>query len=286
MRLVSYGQPGRERAGILLEQAVIPLEELEPGITSVRMALAENRLGAMAKKLAAWKGKTLPLSMLRLGAPVPDARKIICIGLNYRGHAIEQKKPWPKQPLLFAKTTNTLVGPYDDILVPADCKGDYEVELAVVIGRRTKAATAAEALEAIGGYMVANDVSARRWQHEDGQWYRAKSCDTFFPCGPCLVTPDEISNRSQLQLTTTIDGQVLQDALLSDLIHPIEQLICHISRHITLEPGDIISTGTPAGVGAFRSPPRFLAAGELVECAISSLGALKNRVTVVPSGDA
>jgi 2,4-diketo-3-deoxy-L-fuconate hydrolase len=138
----------------------------------------------------------------------------------------------------------------------------------------------------VAGYMVANDVSARRWQHEDGQWYRAKSCDTFFPCGPCLVTPDEVPDRSQLQLTTTIGGQLLQDAALSDLIHPLEHLISYISRHITLEAGDIISTGTPAGVGAFRSPPRFLSEGEVVECAISSLGTLRNRVTVTASGDA
>jgi len=286
MRLISYGQPGRERPGLLIEQKVVPLEELDPGATSVRVALAENRLPLIRGKLAAWTGKSLPLSMLRLGPPLPDARKIICIGLNYRGHAIEQKKPWPKQPLLFAKTTNTLTGPLEDVAVPAGCRGDYEVELAVVIGRRTQAVPPSEALAAIGGYMVANDITARRWQHEDGQWYRAKSCDGFFPCGPCLVTPDEVPDPMALRLTTTISGEVLQDALLSDLIHPLEQLIAYISRTITLEPGDIISTGTPAGVGAFRSPPRALCEGEVVECAISGLGVLRNRITILPGPEA
>ncbi len=300
MRLVSFGPRGRERAGVVVDvqgaDAIVPVRDLDPAAPdSVRQLLDEQggleRLAAavrayLARGLArglspglAGGAGGMPLASLRLGPPIVDPRKIICVGLNYKGHAEEQKKPWPEVPLLFAKTPNTLAGCADDILLPeGDCRPDYEVELAVVIGRRVCAATAANAMDAVAGYMVANDVSARRWQHDDGQWFRAKSSDTFFPCGPWLVTPDQAGEVATMRLTTTIGGQVLQDAFAAELIHPVAQLIAYISRDITLEPGDIISTGTPAGVGCWRTPPRFLAVGDVVECAISGLGTLRNRV--------
>ena len=199
-----------------------------------------------------------------------------------QGHVTEQNKPWPEKPLLFAKAPSALCGAEDDIVLPGeDAQVDYEVELAVVIGRRGRRIAESQAMAYVAGYLVANDVSARRWQKDDGQWFRAKSSDTFFPCGPALVTSDEVEDPGALRLTTTIAGSVLQDAPLSDLIHDIPRLLAYISRDITLEPGDIISTGTPAGVGCYRTPPRFLAAGDLVECAIAGacdLGRLRNRV--------
>jgi 2-keto-4-pentenoate hydratase/2-oxohepta-3-ene-1,7-dioic acid hydratase in catechol pathway len=280
MRLVSFGAPGAERAGLLVRDQVVPADALVPGApTNVRELLADERLGQLAERAATWSGGGLPPASVRLGPPVADARKIICVGLNYRGHAEEQKKPWPKTPLLFAKTPNTLAGCADDIVLPAeDCRPDYEVELVVVIGRRARAVAAADASRCIAGFMVGNDVSARKWQQDDGQWFRAKSSDGFFPCGPALVTADEAGEIAAMRLTTVIGGATLQDALASDLIHGVAEVIAYASRDITLEPGDLISTGTPAGVGCWRTPPRFLAPGDLVECAISGLGVLRNRV--------
>lgn len=279
MRLISHGHPGRERGGVLHGGGVVPLDELEPGVTSIRQVLAEGRLARVRERLEAYRGRPLPMTMLRLGPPVPDARTIICIGLNYRSHALEQKKPWPKQPLLFAKGPNALAGASDDIPLPdQDPRLDYEVELAVVIGTRARAVAEEEALAHVAGYMVANDVSARRWQHEDGQWFRAKSCDGFLPCGPALVTVDDAGPVEAMRLTTHVNGELVQDAPASDLIHPVPRLIAYISRHVTLEPGDIICTGTPAGVGCWRTPPRFLAAGDVVTCAITPLGEIRNRV--------
>lgn len=283
MRLVSFGERGSEVAGVLVGERVVAVAELDPAAPrSVRGILAAGLTPRLAERARDARGG-VPVAQVRLGPPVTDPAKIICVGLNYRGHAEEQKKPWPKVPLLFAKTPNTLAGCADDIVLPReDCRPDYEVELAVVIGRRVRSVDAAHALDAVAGYMVANDVSARRWQQDDGQWFRAKSSDTFLPCGPALVTPDEAGPVAAMRLTTTIGGAVLQDALASDLIHPIADVIAYVSRDITLEPGDIISTGTPAGVGCWRTPPRFLAAGDLVECAIAPLGRLANRVVAAP----
>jgi 2-keto-4-pentenoate hydratase/2-oxohepta-3-ene-1,7-dioic acid hydratase in catechol pathway len=279
MRLVSYGVPGREKAGVLIGERVVPCEEMVANVGTMRAALAEGNLARLQEKAANWSGRAVPLSMLRLGPPVPDPRSIICVGLNYRSHALEQKKPWPKQPLLFAKSQNALAGPRDDVTIPEnDPRLDYEVELAVVIGARTHRAEPAQAMAAVAGYMVANDLSARRWQHEDGQWYRAKSCDGFLPCGPAIVTPDEAGEVKDMRLTTHLGGELMQDAAASELIHGVPALIAYISRHITLEPGDVICTGTPAGVGCWRTPPRFLAAGETITCAISGVGELVNRL--------
>lgn len=288
MRLVSFGQRGDERAGILVDhgQAVVPVASLDPTLPdNVRLLIAGGHLPRLAMRLsahsAAMHSNATRLSRvgLRLGPPVVDPGKIICIGLNYRGHAAEQDKPWPAQPLLFAKARSALAGPDDDIVLPReDCGPDYEVELIAVIGRGGRCIAEARALEHVAGWMVGNDVSARTWQKADGQWFRAKSCDTFLPCGPALVTADEVVDHRALRLTTAIAGTVMQDALASDLIHGVAALIAYISRDLTLEPGDLISTGTPAGVGCYRSPPRFLAPGDLVECAIGDLGTLRNRV--------
>jgi 2-keto-4-pentenoate hydratase/2-oxohepta-3-ene-1,7-dioic acid hydratase in catechol pathway len=285
MRLVSFGERGAERPGVLSPDRtrVIPLHELDPALPpTVRGILAGGHLSQLAERIRRDTSRGIALANVRLGPPVTDPGKVICIGLNFKGHAAEQGKPWPEQPLLFAKAPSALCGPHDDIVLPAeDCGPDYEVELVVVIGRRGRGIAATEAMSHIAGYCIGNDVSSRRWQKSDGQFFRAKSCDTFFPCGPALVTTDEVGDPTALRLTTTIAGEVLQDATAADLIHDVPALISYISRFMTLEPGDLISTGTPAGVGCYRTPPRFLRPGDVVACAIradADLGALANRV--------
>ncbi len=285
MRLVSFGERGAERAGILTADGaeVLPVRDLDASLPgSVRGLIAGNHLGRLAERARGAKLRGVPRAQVRLGPPITDPGKIVCVGLNYKGHATEQNKPWPEKPLLFAKATTALAGCEDDIELPVENPNvDYEVELVVAIGARGRRVAEADAWRHVAGYLVGNDVSARTWQHGDGQWFRAKSCDTFFPCGPALVTADEIPDPGALRLTTRIDGAELQNALASDLIHDIPRLIAYISRDLTLEPGDLISTGTPAGVGCYRTPPRFLKPGDLVECTIDgtvALGRLRNRV--------
>lgn len=280
MKICSFGPVGLEQPGVLTEAGIIPLAELgsdQPA--SLRQLLAADLLPAVAKRAAVYEGKRLDRLTVRLGPPVPDPSKIICVGLNYKGHASEQGVDWPERPLLFAKAPSAVAGCRDNIVLPPeDACVDYEVELAVVIGRRARRVEAEEAFDHVAGCMVANDVSARRWQKNDGQWFRAKSCDSFFPCGPALVTLDEVGDLAALRLQTRIGDELLQDALAAELIHAVPELIATISHDMTLLPGDIISTGTPAGVGCYRSPRRFLAPEDLVSCSISGLGQLDNPV--------
>lgn len=285
MRLVSFGGRGREQAGVLRADGtrIVPVTALDASLPdNVRALIADGHLPRVAALLSRSVEPGIALTGVRLGPPVTDPGKVVCIGLNFKGHAAEQDKPWPEQPLLFAKAPTALCGPSDDIVLPdEDCGPDYEVELVVVIGRRARHVAAADALSYVAGYCVGNDVSGRRWQKSDGQFFRAKSCDTFFPCGPALVTADEIGDLAALRLTTRIGDDLLQDATAADLIHDVPTLIAYISRFMTLEPGDLISTGTPAGVGCYRTPPRFLRAGDTVTCAIdgvADLGRLVNRV--------
>jgi 2-keto-4-pentenoate hydratase/2-oxohepta-3-ene-1,7-dioic acid hydratase in catechol pathway len=222
----------------------------------------------------------VPLSGLSLRAPVPQPGKIVAVGLNYRDHSIESgaKEP-PKTPIIFAKFTSSLIGPGDAIVIPkGDPQADYEAELAVVIGRKAKGVSAENALQHVAGYMPLNDVSARAWQFADKQWVRGKSCDTFCPIGPYLTTRDEIPDPHALTICARVNGITLQDSNTSKMIFRIPQLIECISASITLEPGDIIATGTPEGVGVFRTPPIFLKPGDLVEIEIQNLGVLRNPV--------
>jgi len=291
MRVVSFGERGREQPGVLSTDGmrVISVAVLDPTLpTSVRALIAGGHLTRLATLVTATRERGVALADVRLGPPVTDPGKVVCIGLNFKGHAAEQNKPWPEHPLLFAKAPTALCGPSDDIILPdEDCGPDYEVELVAVIGRRARHVTVADALAHVAGYCVGNDVSGRRWQKSDGQFFRAKSCDTFFPCGPALVTSDEIADLAALRLTTRIGDDLLQDATAADLIHDVPTLIAYISRFMTLEAGDLISTGTPAGVGCYRTPARFLRSGDTVTCAIDGavdLGRLVNRVvaSVVP----
>jgi 2-keto-4-pentenoate hydratase/2-oxohepta-3-ene-1,7-dioic acid hydratase in catechol pathway len=212
--------------------------------------------------------------------PIERPGKIVCVGLNYRDHAEEQGTPLPEAPLLFAKWQNTLIGPGEPIVIPPIVtKCDYEAELGVVIGARVRDASAENALDAVAGYICVNDVSARDLQFADGQWTRGKSPDTFCPVGPRLVPRDEIPDPQQLSIRAVLNGETMQESSTSNMVFGVAELIAYITRTITLEPGDLIATGTPAGVGAFRTPPVFMQPGDEITIEIEGLGSLTNPVT-------
>ena len=214
-----------------------------------------------------------------MSLPIGVPSKIVCIGLNYRDHAAEQGVDLPKAPLLFAKWPNTLIGAGEAIVIPPiTSKVDYEAELGVVIGARLRNVSEENALEGVDGYLCLNDVSARDLQFADGQWVRGKSLDTFCPVGPELVPAAEIPDPQRLSIRALVNGRVLQDSSTSQMVFGVAAVIAHVSRAITLEPGDLIATGTPAGVGAFRDPPVFLQPGDEVTIEIEGLGALTNPV--------
>jgi len=211
--------------------------------------------------------------------PIERPGKIICVGLNYRDHAEEQGVELPKEPLLFAKWGNTLIGPGEPIVIPPlVTKCDYEAELGVVMGARVKSVSKENAFEAVRGYICANDVSARDLQFSDGQWTRGKSPDTFCPIGPALVPAAEIPDPHNLRIRAIVSGEVLQDSTTANLIFGVDEIVGHISQTMTLEPGDLILTGTPAGVGVFRDPQRLLQPGDEVTIEIEGVGELTNPV--------
>ncbi len=211
--------------------------------------------------------------------PIERPGKIVCIGLNYRDHAVEQGVPLPERPLLFAKWPNALIGPGDPIVIPeVATQVDYEAELGVVIGARVRNVSVENALEAVRGYVCVNDVSARDLQFSDGQWTRGKSPDTFCPVGPALVPAADVPDPQALAIRCTVNGQTLQDSSTSNMVFGVADLIAFVTQAITLEPGDLIATGTPAGVGAFRKPPVWLQAGDDVTIEIEGIGELTNPV--------
>jgi 2,4-didehydro-3-deoxy-L-rhamnonate hydrolase len=225
------------------------------------------------------EGRREPLRSLRLEPPVRLPGKIVGIGLNYRDHAEETGQPVPDEPILFAKFANSIVGPDDDIVVPRSTKEpDYEAELGVVIGRTARDVSPGDALDHVGGYICCNDVSARDLQMRGGQWTRGKAVDTFLPCGPWLVTPDEIGDPQELRIGCTLNGQVMQDSSTAQMVFGVAELVSFLSRTMTLEPGDVIATGTPPGVGFTRKPPRYLQDGDRVTVEIERIGALANTV--------
>lgn len=281
MRLVSFGAAGAERPGVLRDDRIVDLLALDPALpSSWREILAADRLADVERLCARdVPARTLvPVAGTRLGPPIPNASKIVCIGLNYADHCREQSKPLPEAPLLFAKATSALCGHGDAIVLPADETVDVEAELAVIIGRRASRVVAADAEAFIAGYMCFNDVSGRKAQFSDRQWFRGKSYDTFAPCGPCLVTRDEIPDPHALAISSRVDDRIMQTSSTDQMVFRIPQLVEAITRSMTLLPGDIISTGTPAGVGVFRHPPVFLAPGERVTITIEGLGTLSNPV--------
>lgn len=220
---------------------------------------------------------------MRIGPPVARPGKIICVGQNYMGHIEEQKGTRPEAPVLFSKAVTALVGPNDNIVLPRDeHTTDWEVELAAVIGRRARRVSASDATDYIAGFTILNDVSERRPQSAENQWHRAKSFDTFAPLGPFVATPDEVGDPQELDLWLDVNGTRMQEANTRLMIFGIAELVEFASRNMTLEPGDVISTGTPSGVGVFRDPPVYLKAGDMVEVCVENLGA--QRTPVVAEG--
>jgi 2,4-didehydro-3-deoxy-L-rhamnonate hydrolase len=275
MRLIRFGDPGRERPGIWSEDGIVDLREIFPDIPDIDEAFFTQ---GWLRKLAGVKAAFRKMDV-RLGPPVARPPKIICLGKNYPEHAKEGGFDMPEAPLLFCKTPNTLNGPYDPVLLPRSSDQiDWEVELAVVIGRAGKRIPASRAFDYVAGYTVMNDVSARRAQFAHSQWFRGKSFDTFAPLGPMLVTPDDIGDPQDLRLTAKVNGRLMQEGSTREMLFSIDTIIADVSQDITLAPGDVISTGTPAGVGIFRDPPVVLQAGDEVECWVEKIGALRNRI--------
>jgi 2-keto-4-pentenoate hydratase/2-oxohepta-3-ene-1,7-dioic acid hydratase in catechol pathway len=290
VRLVSYSTRDEHaaaarpawRAGIVVGDRIV-----DAGAGSVRglLELGDEALAALASKAADRAAGGLPRDEVVLGPPVPDPEKIICIGLNYRDHAGEVAMDLPPAPILFPKWPNSLIGDGQPIVLPPETsRGDYEGELAVVIGRRVRRVPDSEALGAVAGYMPFNDVSARDLQLQVSQWAAGKAIDSFAPCGPELVTADEVGDVGTLEVSTRLNGETVQSASTELMIFPVPALIAYISSLITLEPGDIIATGTPAGVGFTREPPIALAAGDVVEVEIPGVGLLTNPVVAEGGG--
>lgn len=230
-------------------------------------------------------GETLDAASVALLAPV-DPRSIVCVGLNYRLHAEEAGLPVPEQPALFTKLTSSLLAPGGQIVKPAATEMlDYEVELGVVIGRETSHVSVADALSAVAGYVCVNDVSARDLQRGDGYgWVRGKSADTFCPVGPFVLTADEVPDPQALRLTTTVNGELRQDSSTADMIFSVAEVISFVSQVVTLQPGDLICTGTPSGVADGMSPPQYLQPGDHVVIEIEGLGRLENTVVAAGAG--
>jgi 2-keto-4-pentenoate hydratase/2-oxohepta-3-ene-1,7-dioic acid hydratase in catechol pathway len=285
MRIVQYRTKAGNRLGVVVagdrivdvQRAALDAGRNADEFRSTRALLAAGPAALeFVRKLQA-HGEAIPLASAELDAPVTPG-KIVAIGLNYRDHAIEAGLKIPAAPLCFAKFTSSLAGPFDSIQLPAeDAQVDFEGELGVVIGRTAKRVAESEAMSYVAGYVAFNDVSARKWQFEDGQWTRGKSCDSFAPNGPYLVTADEVSDPGALRIETRVNGEVLQNSNTNQLIFGIPRLISYLSHSFTLDPGDLIATGTPSGVGFSRKPPRFLADGDQVEVEIESVGKISNR---------
>lgn len=282
--LISDGREVLEfsSAGADLPQPVEHLAWFDLGgewLTSAR-ALYE-RVTSDQRSLARLRaaGAVLPASAVRLLAPVPRPWKFLCIGLNYRDHALEQGAKIPESPLLFSKFSTAVAAPGQAIEIPLGSeKVDFEAELGVVIGRRARRVAEADAYDCVLGYTCINDVSARDFQFADGQWQRGKSCDGFGPMGPFIATTDEIPDPHALGIRLRLNGRTMQDSSTSQLIFGVPALVAFITRWITLEPGDVIATGTPPGVGFARKPPIFMQPGDRVEVEIDGLGVLENRI--------
>lgn len=277
MKLIRFGEAGKEKPGIQsasgkhLDCSGFNEDWNEEFFTNNGLARLQEWLEANEENL-----NEIPTDS-RLGSPIARPSKIVCIGLNYRKHAIESGMAVPEVPIIFMKATSSLCGPFDNILIPKNSvKTDWEVELAVVIGKRAKYVSKEDAMDYVAGYCVHNDVSERDFQlHHGGQWVKGKSADNFAPLGPVLVTKTEIEDPHNLRLWLKLNGKMLQDSNTSDLVFDIPELIEHLSQYMTLLPGDVISTGTPAGVGLGLTPPTYLKEGDVVELGIEGLGESK-----------
>ncbi|APF37830.1 2-hydroxyhepta-2,4-diene-1,7-dioate isomerase [Chelatococcus daeguensis] len=282
MKLVRYGNPGAEKPGIVdAEGTIRDISGIVPDLAGKALTRAS------LARIAAVDPKTLPAvpAGTRLGPCVGNVRNFIAVGLNYADHAAETNSPIPKEPILFNKAPSCIVGPNDDVIVPRGSqKTDWEVELAVVIGEEASYVEEKDALDYVAGYCVCNDVSEREYQIErGGQWAKGKGCPTFGPLGPWLVTTDEIKDVQNLSMWLEVNGERVQDGSTKTMIFSVPFLVSYISQFMKLEPGDVITTGTPPGVGMGMKPPRFLKGGEVVELGIEGLGTQKQQVRAYQS---
>ena len=278
MKLLRHGPAGAEKPGIRLEDGTIrDLSGIVPDIAGA--VLSDEGLAA----IRAADVSALPVvpADTRLGPCVGGTGKFICIGLNYADHAAESGMAVPPEPVIFMKATSAICGPYDPIIIPRGSeKTDWEVELAVIIGTRAKYVSEADALSHVAGFAITNDVSERAFQTERaGQWTKGKSCDTFGQIGPWLVTRDEVADPQNLPMWLKVNGQTMQDGSTRTMVYGVAHLVSYLSQFMTLHPGDVISTGTPPGVGMGQKPPRYLKAGDVVELGIEGLG--QQRQTVI-----
>jgi len=271
MKLLRYGPMGQERPALLAADG--SLRDLSEHVLDIsRQVLDKQELD----KLRALNPDSLPKveGDVRIGTPVANVGKLVCVGLNYADHAKESNLPVPSEPVLFMKATSAICGPNDQVIIPRGAeKTDWEVELGIVIGRKAQYVEQAQALDYVAGYCIVNDVSERAFQHErGGSWDKGKGCDTFAPIGPWLVTPDEIADLRDLDLHLSVNGETRQQGNTRTMIFSIEEIVGYISQFMTLNPGDVICTGTPPGVGAGMQPPQFLKPGDRMRLSISGLG--------------
>lgn len=283
MRLVRYGRPGKEKPGLFDEEGRV--RDLSGVIGDIDASVLSERA---LRKLAKIDPKTLPLvrGNPRFGVPVKGVGKFIGIGMNYAAHAAETGAAVPAEPVFFMKAISCLSGPDDPIVLPKGSKKtDWEVELGVVIGSRAQHVDEQDAFKYIAGYCVVNDVSERAFQFERGsQWDKGKGCDTFGPVGPFLVTKDDVFDVQDLDLYLELNGKRMQTGNTKDMVFTVAQIVSYVSRYMTLEPGDIICTGTPPGVGFGRSPQRFLKKGDRLRLGIAGLGEQQQDVVAFPKG--
>ncbi len=281
MRLVSYDAGDGARAGVLEDDRVLDARALlgEPHRGGLRELIAEGRIDDLRGRLGDAGAPSHPLSAIALLAPIPDPEKIVCIGLNYGKHAAEGGMEAPESPTIFAKYRNALAAPGATVKLPANSgKVDYEAEVAFVVGRRAKDVAEADALDHLAGYTLLNDLSARDLQFSTPQWMSGKVFDGSAPCGPALVTPKEAGPHDAIGIRLTLNGEEMQSATTADLIFSVPRLLSHLSGLMTLEPGDIVSTGTPEGVGGAREPRVWLGDGDEIAIESPTLGRLETRI--------
>jgi len=279
MKLVMYGEPYQERPGLIIEDLfILDLERAElEAPHSIEEILAFDLLEQVSdlQDMVEPEQALIPLGSVRLGPPLSGVGKIVAVGLNYHDHAREMRLPLPDHPLLFSKASSSIAGPFDDLLLPPPAWStqiDYEVELGVVIGHACHRVSVEDAPAYIAGYTIVNDITARDIQQEEGHWFRAKSYDGFCPVGPYLVTADEIDDPQSLALSLRVNDELRQFSNTGQMILSVAELISFISHSLTLQPGDLIATGTPAGIGGARTPPVYLQPGDAVELEIEKLG--------------
>ncbi len=272
MKILRFGELGKEKPGVVVNGEMLD-------VSSFGQDFNEDFLGTDGlDRLSKWlkNNSSLPKvpAGVRLGCPIVRPSKIICVGLNYTKHALESNMPLPKEPIIFFKATTALTGPNDALIIPRkSVKTDWEVELAVVIGKRASYVEEKDALDYVAGFCLHNDYSEREFQLErNGQWVKGKSCDSFAPVGPYLVTKDDVGDYNNLHMWLKVNGKTMQDNNTDDMIFEVPYLVSYISQFMTLLPGDIISTGTPAGVGLGFKPPIFVKAGDVIELGIEGLG--------------